>query len=59
MASRGAYGKGYQRGFDAGKTSGFKVGFDSGKKGTTSAIAAGIIGSLMTAFVGFLFGKRR
>ena len=51
MASRGAYGKGYQRGFDAGK---FK-----GRQTAGNAIVVGLISSVVTAFVGFIVGKRK
>jgi hypothetical protein len=56
MASRGAYGFGYQRGFEAGKTKGFEAG-KSDCKGNT--IAAAILSSIVTGFISFLFSKRR
>jgi hypothetical protein len=49
MASRGAYGKGYSRGFDAGQATNSQNG----------AIVAGIIGAIVAGIVGFIFGNKK
>jgi outer membrane lipoprotein SlyB len=48
MASRGAYGKGYSRGFSDGKVSGGK-----------GSVVATVICGAITAIIGFWFGKKK
>ena len=56
MTSRGAYGKGFQRGFEAGKTK----GYDLGRSSKASAVLFSIVGSVIVTAVSSIFlGKKK
>ena len=58
MASRGAYGKGYQRGYDAGKQQGFDTGKQQGfSAGKSDTLFISILSSVVTGFFGIILGN--